>query len=309
MRKHFLPIFIMLIATVSCSKFDGDVTVPAFLHLDRIDVVAAASGESERTNGWYTSDIDAVQIVAYFDGDNSETNLGVFQLPCTIPVLRNETARYINVIPIVKQNGIAATRILYPFLKDTLFRDVALVSGDTTHLGQFDPLSQQYFVEVNYHPNSIVHQEFFENFEPLATNIHFTQNAVEWVTNDAEGARTGNGYARIHTAKGSNNTYFEITDSIKVDDPSKYLYLEIDYRSDMEFRIGLRSPIYNGGNDQSYYAITLYPQQEWKKLYINLGRLWGQMNHYHTFHVIFNTLNSDDIDGYTYLDNVKIVTM
>ena len=136
-----------------------------------------------------------------------------------------------------------------------------------------------------------------------------TEGKFEWINDDAAGACTGSGYVRIPTAADGNGTYLEITDSMRVDDPSKYLYLEMDYRSDVEFRIGMRSPITSGGANQTYYALNLYPKANWTKIYINLGRLWGQMNHYPEFHVVFHTLNMEQKSGYTYIDNLKIITL
>ena len=297
------------VLSCSCKRFEGDITTPAWLQLDSADVVRAASGENERRTGWYTSDIDAVTLTALFEGDNAETLLGTFQLPCRIPVLREGKARYITIDPVVKQNGISATRILYPFLQSDTCLNLTFAPGETTFLGTVGADGIHSSIDFSYYGSNLVKEEFFENFEPLASSLHFTEGKVEWVTNDAEGARSGNGYGRISTSSDGDGTYFEITDSIVVSDPSKYIYLELDYKTDVEMRIGMRSPIVNGGNDYTYYALNLYPTSQWTKIYINLGRLWAQMNHYPKFHVVFHTLNTQQKEGETRIDNLKIITM
>lgn len=310
MKNYFIfGASLVLLLLSGCKKFEGDITRPAWLEIDHIDVVRADSGENERSSGWYTSDIDAAEVIILFHGDMKETNLGAYQLPCRIPVLRNEVADYIAVRPWVKQNGIAATRFHYEFLRDDSSFNVPIVPGETTRLGTYDSATNQYNISVTYLGPNRIDELFFENFEPLASSIRMTEGKFEWINDDAAGACTGSGYVRIPTAADGNGTYLEITDSMRVDDPSKYLYLEMDYRSDVEFRIGMRSPITSGGANQTYYALNLYPKANWTKIYINLGRLWGQMNHYPEFHVVFHTLNMEQKSGYTYIDNLKIITL
>lgn len=310
--KSQLPILSLLLLCLlftGCKKFEGDVTSPAWLQLDSIHVVRAASGENTRNSGWHTSDIDAVELIALFRGDSKETTLGTFQLPCRVPVLRDGVADYVVARPVVKQNGIASTRIYYKYLQCDTSHNVNFRTGETTRLGTYDAATNTSSVDVSYWGTDRIGELYFENFEPLASSIRLTEGRYEWITNDAAGARSGTGYVRIPTTAGSNGTYLEITDSMVVNDKSKYLYLEMDYRTDVEFRIGMRSPITAGGTDYTYYAINLYPTQEWTKIYINLGKLWSQMNHYPEFHIVFRTLDLENTNGYTYIDNLKIITL
>lgn len=310
--KSQLPILSLLLLCLlftGCKKFEGDVTSPAWLQLDSIHVVRAASGENTRNSGWHTSDIDAVELIALFRGDSKETTLGTFQLPCHVPVLRDGMADYVVARPVVKQNGIASTRIYYSYLQCDTSHNVNFRTGETTRLGTYDATTNTSSVDVSYWGTDRIGELYFENFEPLASSIRLTEGRYEWITNDAAGARSGTGYVRIPTTAGSNGTYLEITDSMVVNDKSKYLYLEMDYRTDVEFRIGMRSPITAGGTDYTYYAINLYPTQEWTKIYINLGKLWSQMNHYPEFHIVFRTLDLENTNGYTYIDNLKIITL
>ena len=292
-----------------CKKFENDTTAPAWLQLDRIDVVRATSGENTRSSGWHTSDIDAVELIALFHGDSKETSLGTFQLPCRVPVLHDGVADYVVARPVVKQNGIASTRIYYSYLQCDSSFNVPFRTGETTRLGIYDATTNTSTVNVSYWGTDRIGELYFENFEPLASSIRMTEGKYEWITNDAAGACSGTGYVQIPTVAGSNGTYFEITDSMVVNDKSKYLYLEMDYHTDVEFRIGMRCPITAGGTEYTYYAVNLYPTQQWTKIYINLGKLWAQMNHYPEFHIVFRTLDLENTDGHTYIDNLKIITL
>lgn len=310
-KKSTFLLALLYVALIpsACKKFNGDITTPAFLQLDRIDVVSSGEGENERIEGWYTSNIDAVQFIAVYENDNKETNLGTYQLPCKVPVLHKGNVKRLEIIPVVKQNGISATRIEYPYLRHITLNDVTLEPGTVTAVGKYDAPNNQHYLEATYYGPDVIKQEFFENFEALHTEIHFTKDIVQWIKDDHEGASSGSSYGLIHTSKDKDGVYFEITDSIVVNNPGKYLYMEMDYKTDVEFRIGMRSPIQSGGNEYTYYAMSLYPQKEWKKIYINLGKLWAEMNHYNKFHVVFYTTNTEKIDGDTRIDNVKIITM
>lgn len=305
-HPSFFNLLLCCLLLSGCKKFEGDVTRPAWLQLDRIDVVRASSGENDRNSGWHTSDIDAVELIALYHGDSKETSLGTYQLPCRVPVLHDGVADYVVARPCVMQNGIAATRIVYPCLRNDSSFNVDFRTGETTRLGTYNATDNTSTVEVSYWGSDRVDELFFENFEPLASSIRMTDGQFEWISDDATGARSGTGYVRIHTSGDGTGTYLEITDSIQMDE-IKNLYLEMDYHTDVEFRIGMRSPLTSGGADHTYYAINLYPTQQWTKVYINLGKLWSQMNHYPEFHVVFHTLNLDNVDGYTYIDNLKLI--
>ncbi|MBR1517792.1 MAG: hypothetical protein IJ620_06610 [Bacteroidales bacterium] len=295
----------------SCKKFDGDITTPAFLHLDSLVVQQQGVGAPSTDAGWYTSDIDAVQLVAYFQGDGAETNLGTFQLPCEVPVLREGTVDYLRVVPVVKQNGIALTRIEYPYYADTTLRNLTLVANQTTYIGTLDGSTGRHYLPIYYKPLSLIDQLVFEPFEPLATTIAFDTSiaGVEWIDNDPDNAFTGSGYLKITTPADDYNVLLPLKDPLTVSDPTKIIYLEMDYRTDVHLRIGINSAYTSGGTASTAWAITLYPRSQWGKIYINLGKLWAQFNHYPEFRLLISTLNTDGKGGETLIDNLKIITI
>ncbi|MBQ0016620.1 MAG: hypothetical protein KBT04_06515 [Bacteroidales bacterium] len=302
---------VLSILAVSCKKFEGDVTNPAFLAIDKLQVCQQSVGApSTDVEGWYTCDIDAVQLVAYFTGESSESVIGTFQLPCHAPILYNGTAQYIRVVPVVKQNGIASTRIQYPYYLDTTIHNVKLTSGQTTYIGTLDTNTHQHVLPIYYKGNNWITELVYDNFEPLQTHIAVDTNSdVMWVRNDPQGARCGSGYLKVHTPADMSSVSFPITNAINVNDPSKVLYLEMDYRSDVQFRVGIRSSYVSGGQLYSEWVMVLYPREEWGKIYINLGKLWSQFNHPNTFQILFATINSNDAGGNTYIDNLKVIAL
>lgn len=293
--------------------------IPAWLHLDRIEIVERADAVEPSPNGFLSSDIDAVQLVAFWTGDDEETNLGTFQLPCTLPVLRNDTISRLIVRPVVKQNGIAATRIEYPYYETVYLSGIPLVADSTTNIGVQDaggqwvvstsyrPWTEQRVVdgEVIVTPDSlfkVLAQEYFED-----TVLIFDSKVQQSMA--AEDVRTGTGSGVIVVGASASTVDFEINSDIICNDAGAYLYLEMDYKTDVRLSVGMKSAYHTGGNQSTQSAMTLYETSQWKKIYINLGRLWSQFNHNPTFRVVFSALNSEGKGGKVYLDNVKLLQM
>lgn len=318
MKRLFFIILLFAVGSLlssGCKKFEGEVTVPAYLQLDRIVVEEQPSGApAPNEPGWYTYDINAAQLIAYFDGDAEETNLGTFELPCKIPVLHEGPIRYLTVVPVVKQNGISATRIQYPFFQTKDYEGLVLNPDKVTHVGRADVISTAdgndtlWTVPVNYYGTSIIGEKFYENFELPKTDIGFDVAKVQWIANDEAGARSGKGYGKISTPAGTTTVDFEINPQIVMGN-NGFLYLEMDYKTDVQLRVGMRSALSDGDIEHTYWAIMLYPTHDWTKIYINMGKLWSQFNYYRKFHVVFSTVDMEGHGGETCLDNVKLITM
>lgn len=323
--KKTIILMVGVAATIVCGcKKEETTKVPGYLHLDKVEVVERADAGTPSPTGFLTSDIDAVQLVAYWEGDEEETNLGTFQLPCTLPVLRDKTITRLRVTPVVKQNGIAATRIEYPYYEYIRLTDVPLATDSTTNLGAQDaegkwtlsttyrPWTVQQIVDgqiltVSDTVVKVLAQEYFEAAQ--VTWIFFDTNRVVDRTVDPDLICTGTGSGIVDVPANKQTLDFEINNDIVCNDPTAYLYLEMNFKTDVRLSVGMRSAYYDGGTQSLQSAMTLYETQEWKKIYINLGRVWSQFNYHSTFRVVFTALNSEGKGGKVYLDNVKLLQM
>ena len=310
-----------MVAFCACKK-DKEVEAPAYLHIDGIDVVERADASVASPEGFLTCDIDAVQLVAFWNGDEAETNLGTFQLPCTLPVLRNEPIARLRLTPVIKQNGIAATRIEYPYYEYITLYDLPLATDSTTNIGTKDS-DGRWTVSTTYRPWTVqqvsggqvidnqsdipVKVLVQEYFEDVNLSHHFSSKVLR--TSDVSEVRSGTGTGYVVVPDSVSTVDFEIIDEIICQDPGAYLYLEMDYKTDVRLSVGMRSAYYSGGNESTQSAMTLYETSEWKKIYVNLGRLWTQFSHNSEFHIVFAALNSEGKGGKVYLDNVKLLQM
>lgn len=323
--KKTIILMVGVVAMVLCGcKKENTVKCPGYLHLDKIDVVERADAVTPSPVGFLSSDVDAVQLVAFWEGDEEETNLGTYQLPCTLPVLRDKPITRLRVTPVVKQNGIAATRIEYPYYEYIRLTDVPLATDSTTNLGVQDA-EGNWTLSTTYRPWTVqtivdgqilsvsdtlvkvLAQEYFEAVQP--TWIFYDTNEVVGRTIDPALICSGTGSGVVDVPANKQTLDFEIKNDIVCNDPTAYLYLEMDFKTDLRLSVGMRSAYYDGGTQSLQSAMTLYETQEWKKIYINLGRLWSQFNYHSTFRIVFTALNSEGKGGKVYLDNVKLLQM
>jgi len=299
-----LPILLTISA---CNKFSGDVTVPAWLHLDGIDIVAQEENAPSVEEGFYSSLVDAVQLVAYFEGDDAETNLGTFQLPCTVPVLRHGKMKYLTVVPCVKQNGIASTRIEYPYFQRQRIEGLTLAADSVTHIGTLDTATGKYILRTHYYPLPHLAILAEDYFEPTSFSTHF-DSTLTWVKDDPSNACTGQGYGKVHVDKTQSTVRFYIPEEFTVD-RTKYLYLEMDYRTDMLFEIYLTGFVNASSNASTMSVMKLYANDRWQKIYINLGKAWSQFNYNNPISLSFAALNTEGAEGDICIDNIKIITI
>lgn len=309
-RNIFRLLLVMLVTVLTfsgCKKFQGDVTIPAYLHLDRMEVVPQAQNAPSPEAGFYNSNIDAVQLICYFEGDDSETNLGTFQLPCTLPVLRHGTMKYLRAYPIVKQNGISSTRIYYFYYNYVELNNVKVAADSVTNLGSYNSATDLWTLQTTYKTRSQMSVLTEDYFEPTTFSSHFDSTVV-WITDDPEGACTGQGYGLVHVPDSVSTLDFHINDEFAI--PNSTVYLEMNYQTDVELQINMIGfEVSNNGaaTSKGIMAINPNPGKGWQKIYINLTRTWSQFNYNTPFTIYFQAVNPDGIEADIKIDNVKIL--
>ena len=187
-RNIIAIIFSAVLICLSCNKFEGDQTVPAFISVDGIDVANNPNNSLSNYSGCFTSNIDAVQITV---GNSQENHvLGVFTLPCRVPVLRSGQYN-IKLKPVIKYNGIAATRNSYPFYRDieikdqTLEPDKCLELGNRTHHAE----NQARHGTCSVGSNGLV---LFEEVDGHAFIVQLTNNPQKILQIAGKAIHTGN---------------------------------------------------------------------------------------------------------------------
>ena len=306
--KHIKSLIFVTIAAaalaVSCDRFEGDTTVPAYLKIDAVTVVDNSSDSWSQEHGFFSSNIDAVNVILWKRGDTAETNLGTFQLPCRIPVLRQGMVDYVRVVPVVKQDGIAGKRISYPYYETLKFDSVVFNADSVVDFGT---------LQTKYISKSIMKVLWKEMFEPGPGDITLDSTVTRCYSLDTVRPYYGDyGCGVVRVPEGVTSLSFATDTTYTVDDPLSTLYLEMDYWSDIDFSVELRNPSYQQGPVNLISHMTIYgkPEKGWQKIYINIGSTWSQsFNHYPYIRPHFTILNNSGRAGNLFLDNIKLIVM
>lgn len=309
MRHHiYILLAAILFSALAASCKPEGPSIPIYLHLDKASVQHPTDGTTIiYGDAFLTSDIDAVQVECWWEGVDTTTNLGTFQLPCTIPVLTDQKKiKKIAVYPFVRQNAQAGTHIYYPYYMPYIDSNLVVAPDSVTNIGSQEA-DGRWNIDVNYRSTLSMKILKTEWFEPVQLNVAF-DSIVERVI-DADNARSGSGYGRVHISADEGSKTFFIKDVLKEKDPTAYLYVELDYWTDTRLEIGMQSEELNGGSTSLKGCVTLFPTTGWRKVYINLGRTWRQFHYNEEFRVAFTVLNIDRIDGDIRLDNVKVLSL
>lgn len=302
--KSLTLIALLVLALVAgCKRFDGDQTEPAYITIQGITVVDDADNSRNQPSGFFTNNIDCAELIIYFAGDTAETSLGVYELPCRVPVLRHGTISKLIINPVVKQNGIAATHIYYPYYNVITLHDVPIAIDSTTSLGN---------LKTTYKTSAAV--AWSEFFEPGAQALQldsivkkFDYHNIGYL--DTVRSDAGCGVIRVTDSMKQKNFWSRDSIDLSKYSSDSYLYLELDYWTDVSFSIGFKNPMTSGGSSVTNSALVLTANKGWNKVYVNLGRLWNYYNSYPYLRLYFSILNDEGTKGNIFLDNMKVVVM
>lgn len=297
MKRTLLYAIGILLMTLLSGCKDETFTVPAFIHLDAIDLTIPTENAVTSDTGFYTSDIVAAYVEVHTPGSPSVDTIGLFTLPFTAPILYNGPLDYINIYPAVQQSGSSKALPFYTFYHSIRRTDMSLSAGDTLNLGRES-------TTYNLKADDVLGQQ---TFEVWGGSLQF-DSVMQRVANARGEARTGEGYGRVHVKADESSKAFTITNSYTVADATKLLYLELDTRSDMNFEVYMHSAYRDGGSVDKLSVMVVRKSDDWQHLYINLGRTWSYFNYNKDFKLSFSALNLDGIEGDIRLDNVRLLT-
>ena len=296
--KKIMVALLSAVMAISCTGND-EYTVPAFIHVDGIDIGAAGTGDIAHGDvNFYTSDIVATYVVAHYPGENKVDTVGLFRMPFTIPLLYNGKVDYIDFYPAVEQSGVALMLPFYTFYNKIRISDTVLNAGDTLDLGR---LKTCYNTQTDF-------PKLFEPFEPTEASVA-TDSVVEWVRHAPGEACTGEGYGRVHVGADVTNVPFAIDRDFYFIDLTKIYYLEMDIKSDFEVQVWMHAAYTEGGNEDKLSVMNINPTRgEWHHMYIMLGRTWAYFNHPTKVRLSFSALNIDGNEGDVMIDNIKVLS-
>ena len=279
--KHIIfPFLFVSFLYQSCEEIDINEGVPSYINIPSIEVVTDPTNEGSNshkiTDAW-----------VYFDNNLQ----GVYPLPASFPVLLSGKQN-ISIKAGIKNNGIAATRVKYPFY-NYFNAEITLIKDSTLLL---DSIVVSYADNLDFH--IIDFETGSKEFEKTSSS-----DTTFLLANDTvfEGNSGG-----VHLV--SPHLTFEIaTEEVPLPKVGTPIYVELNYKCNTAFQVGVFANYPQTVTSTS--ILTINPKLEWNKIYIDLTS------------AIINTQNADshkifismirDINSVQmaelYLDNFKIV--
>jgi hypothetical protein len=223
--------------------------------------------------------------------------IGVFQVPFKIPILKDGMCN-IKIYPAIKNNGISATKKIYPFLEvyevnQTLTKNQTLTLNPVTKYKSVTQFWIEDFEGINISltddPNtSLANCETSnENLQPFNGNLYgkVSMNSIDslWVAYTEDD---------IFIAKG------------------KEAYLEIDYHNTNSLTTGLIYVSPSGVTNNINIRLNAQSPESvvWKKIYIELKELISSAPNSSSFRQSFSCyLDPGQISTEILIDNIKVV--
>ena len=257
----------LLTVFLSCQK-ENNTGIPAYIKIDEINLTNTNTTENI-TDAW-------VYI-------NDQTQ-GVYELPANFPVL--ETGKHkIRVKAGIKDNGIASTRIPYPFYTSYIEEEIELIEDQeitliptVNYLNDLTILTQGNGITINKTNNSDTSMVIFEEDNYNAGFLDGSLITFEISTNELE-------------------------DLPQAGAP---VYLELDYKCNTEFLVGVYIN-YNPTVIQKE-ILRVNPRENWNKIYVNLTSVISEGVNAPSFSIFIGMKRDTSLDiNNIYFKNFKII--
>jgi hypothetical protein len=181
-------------------------------------------------------------------------NRGIYKLPCKIPILKEDSCT-VSIMPGIWLNGSSSSVPAYPYIS-SYKKNVFLMKGETT-VFDASKISFSYVNNVTF--------PVLETFEAgtIFGKLESDTGATFQITT-VDGDKVG------LIALDYENTFFDVVSSgLRLPGYGQYVFLEIDYKCDADFSVGLL--LKNANGYQSHDAlVNVAATDTWKKIYINL---------------------------------------
>ena len=270
---------------------DKEMTVPAYLYVDSVTMVTQyavqGSASSNITDVWVTVD---------------GKNIGVYELPATIPVLASGTVK-VQLQAGIKKNGVASLRPMYPFYTPYICQ-TELKKGQKTTL----------YPSFSYHSTVIF--DYKEDFEDAGVKF----SAVD--SSKGMSKISEKRYLQMHPGEVNHfagcvslapkETYFEVETNVPLKRQRTYTFMEMDYCTTENLEVGIYYHL-NGQRIQSpicgIYRTGSLSSCQWKKIYINLTEAVNGNSLVSNYEVYLKSVKQAADSAVYLFDNIKIVNM
>lgn len=282
MHRYLLYFFLFcgLIFFASCNKEKLKSPQASFLVVNHISVKTISNqgtGSHKITDIWY-----------YVNGKFK----GVFPVGGVMPIVASDNAE-ITLFAGIKNNGISATRVPYPFYNSLVY-NLAIEAGKTYTISP----------EFEYSSGAIFYYAQPQDFDNTFSQFQSTgDSAYVRITDPAKtfGGTGGSIFMSMSDAKPTS----KMVQSVQYYMPTggTVVYLELNYKCNQSVVVG----IIGGGFDERG-ALTLNETAgEWNKIYIQLTSIVSTPPTYPGYQVFIKAKKEVAVPE-IYIDNIKLIS-
>ncbi len=289
-RCFFFLSIVFTITFSSCTKFEGNQTVPAYLKIDTVFQHTDYGNEGEDSH-------EITDVWIYVD----DQQIGVFEIPAEFPVLAMGKHK-LEIRPGIKINGISSTRAPYPLLKPIVFESFDFHPDSVQKLNN---LTFKYYENATF-----AWIEDFENSSLTIQEISNSDTAIQRTSpaNNPEAylSSTSNYSGQINVTEEKHYYNAWSFFSYVLPKNESPVILELDFKTDTYLSVGLI--VYSYGGYELKPLVILNHSEEWNHIYINLTPTVNQFPDAIDFKVHFEgNLEIGSSKSNIYLDNIKLI--
>lgn len=296
----------LLLFSASCKKFEGSQKVPAYIHIESIEVDSLTdyfvygANTHKITDAWVHVD---------------DQLIGVYELPATFPVLEKGPHK-VTVYGGIMVDGRSAARDRYPFYQPWTVQNLNLVEDSIVNLS---PVLRYYPIGEG---TNVAWKEDFEN-----TNTLLSDSSSDVNMNRVSGVEAWQSVNSFWSGKvelppdsldftvvtADQFNFYKNTNGV-------YCLLEMDYNCNDTFLVGIQYYL-------DYYLETLPiikvtptdkthdKPERWNKIYINIGPYMNEFQRASYFKLFFTSnlamegseYHPISEPRYYYFDNLKLL--
>lgn len=281
--KKYILLFSLIFVLFSCVKNNPD---PAWLEVTEWTLIENVDPQS------YTGELTHNFTNAWVFVDDQL--IGVFEVPFKIPILM-DGAKEVRIYPTILNNGISATKKIYPFVVPHS-ETVTLVPNETVTI---NPVTK-------YYNNTQFWIEDFEGGDKFTEHSSSTASMLK--NNDPQYAQWGF-YGELNLSD-AQDLWIGDSESMSLPQQNSEVYLEIDYYNTNS--LDTRLLAYVGTDVTERPNIRLNAQSaddiQWKKIYIELREVVSGSTNATSFKQrLYAKLDTEGTNTKILIDNIKVV--
>ncbi len=278
--RHLL--LLLPLCWASCEVINPPETIPSYIQIDEVNLVT-----NYNLQGSAMHKITDIQVSA------ENELLGIFPLPASIPVLRTGTNN-IKIDAFVIENGISATRELYPFY-ERYAETGELVAGEILDIQP----------TMTYTSDALfAFREDFNGSNLFVDDIDGDTGTRLEVSFDDPFEGTGSALIRLEDAGSraqvGTGTFYTLPLN------SSPIFLEMHYKCNSVFTVGVRgiNPV---GDPIDLDKLNFNVQETWNKVYVSFDEEVNALNAAQ-YQIYFKVNKSSNVQfTEVYIDNLKLV--